>query len=68
MKVTRSSQHTWLVDGVTMNCRTQVKSLVMQDYYRRNHINPVKALENMSEFRKHHFAIKALYKEYGLES
>lgn len=68
MKVVKSSNHTWMVDGVAMNCRTQVKALVMQDYYARNKINPITSLENPAEFRKHHFAIKALYKEYGLES
>jgi len=68
MTFEKNGKRSWLVNGRSNNCRTSVKALVMQAYLRRNRIKPGTYTSlPLPEFQKHHSAIKACWRELGLE-
>lgn len=68
MTFEKDGKCSWLVNGQSHNCRSSVKALVMQDYLRRNRLDPGKWTElPTEEFKRHHMAIKAIWQELGLE-
>ena len=67
MKFEQVDKRTWKVNGRESNCRTSIKAQVMQNYLRRNKLNPGTWTKlPLPEFKRHHLAIKAIWDQLGL--